>query len=87
MEKQLRLSKEEFWDALTLSREVDENGSVRWFNADGLLHRENCPAVTYTDGTKYWVLNGEIHRVDGPAIIYGDGTKRWYLNGVEVDAF
>ena len=60
---------------------VDSNGTIRWRNENGQLHREDGPAVEYTDGTKVWYLNDQLHREDGPAVEYADGTKSWYLNG------
>ena len=44
-------------------------------------HREDGPAVEYSDGSKSWYLNGKLHREDGPAIEGADGSKSWYLNG------
>ena len=46
-----------------------------------ILHREDGPAIEYTDGDKEWWLNGYRHREDGPAIERADGDKAWYLNG------
>lgn len=37
--------------------EVYADGSEFWYH-NGLMHRENGPAVEYTDGTKYWYLEG-----------------------------
>lgn len=48
---------------------------------DGLLHREDGPAVEGKDGSKEWYLNGNLHREDGPAVEYADGSKEWYLHG------
>ena len=81
MEKKLNLSKEAFCEALTLRREVDGAGTVRWYNTDGKLHRLDGPAFEYVDGTKYWYKNGHLHREDGPAIEEADGYIAWYLNG------
>ena len=67
MDVQLTLSKEEFWDALTLRRVVDKYGTVRWFNPAGVLHREGGPALEYSDGRKSWYLNGIWIR-DGEAV-------------------
>jgi len=57
----------------------------------GKLHRENGPAVIYSDGTQEWHLNDKLHREDGPAVedlrcfapanIYPNGEQHWYLNG------
>ena len=44
-------------------------------------HREDGPAVEYSDGDKAWYLNGKRHREDGPAVEYSSGDKAWYLNG------
>ena len=46
-----------------------------------IRHREDGPAIEYTDGTKYWYINGKFHREDGPAIMCNNGDKNWYLNG------
>lgn len=40
---------------------IVNNGSEYW-NKNGLLHRENGPAVIHSNGkTEYW-LNGEIQK-------------------------
>ena len=46
-----------------------------------ILHREDGPAIEYTNGDKTWFINGKCHREDGPAIEYTNGDKTWYLNG------
>ena len=46
-----------------------------------ILHREDGPAVEWTDGTKFWWLNGERHREDAPAVEHANGNKSWWLNG------
>ena len=51
-----------------------------YYYKDGELHREDGPAVEYTDGEKHWYKNGRYHREDGPAIEYPNGTKCWYRN-------
>ena len=48
---------------------------------DGLLHREDGPAIEWTDGTKHWYRNGQLHRENGPAVEWANGTKEWYRNG------
>ena len=55
------------------------SGTKHW-NKDGLLHREDGPAIEFADGTKSWLVNGKLHRKDGPAIEFADGTKYWYIN-------
>lgn len=59
---------------------VKEFGNTYWY-LDGCFHREDGPAIEYSDGTKAWFLEGKRHRTDGPAIEYSDGTKDWYLEG------
>ncbi len=56
-----------------------EDGSTEWY-LNGVLHREDGPAVEYSDGTCQWWVNGNLHREDGPAIEYADGGKEWYIN-------
>ena len=60
---------------------VDEEGTIRWYNADGKLHRLNGPVVERMDGSKEYYKNGKLHREDGPAIEYSDGYKAYYKEG------
>lgn len=60
---------------------VYDNGDKKWY-LNGLLHREDGPALEYTCGTKQWLVGGKFHREDGPAREWADGTKEWWLNGV-----
>ena len=62
------------------TKTIDGHGTKEWY-LNGELHRENGPAVEYTDGRKEWFLDGKRHREDGPAIEKEDGSKEWYLNG------
>ena len=58
----------------------DLNGNIKWYK-DGVLHRDDGPAVEYANGNKHWYLNNKLHRDDGPAVEYANGDKHWYLNG------
>jgi len=60
--------------------EINSYGKF-WKNADGEYHREDGPAIEYTDGSKVWYLNDNCHREEGPAVEYYNGTKEWYLHG------
>ena len=60
-----------------------ENDSKYWELSNGKFHREDGPAIVYTNGDKQWCINGDYYREDGPAIEYFDGDKFWYLNNVE----
>ena len=47
-------------ELLTLTRVVDELGTIRYLNSEGQLHRVHGPAVIYKDGRKRWFQMGEI---------------------------
>ena len=69
-------------ELLTLTVEVDGNGTIRrYFNHLGQKHRVHGPAVIHASGTCSWWMNGQRHREDGPALTWPDGDKYWYLNG------
>jgi hypothetical protein len=58
------------------------DGSTRWYKeGTGILHREDGPAIEWSDGSKYWQKEGLLHREDGPAIEWANGDKTWYLKG------
>lgn len=46
-----------------------------------ILHRDDGPAIEWSNGTKYWFINNKCHREDGPAVEYPNGSKKWLLNG------
>jgi hypothetical protein len=56
-------------------------GNKTEWHQNGLLHREDGPAVEWACGTKKWYLNGKFHREDGAAVERADGYKSWWLNG------
>lgn len=58
---------------------TDKYGNKLWY-LEGILHREDGPAVEYTTGDKTWYFNGKCHRVDGPAVEYTNETKKWFIN-------
>ena len=60
--------------------EVYDNGSKCWY-LNGKRHREDGPAVEWSDGDKHWYLNDKLHREDGPAVECANGDKSWWLNG------
>ena len=62
---------------------VDDAGNTFWYKDAKcyVLHRENGPAVEYSNGDKFWYQNDQLHRENGPAIECADGTKRWYQRG------
>lgn len=71
---------------MKIERTIDEDGAVRYYNENGLLHREDGPAVEYCrsghGGGNRWFYNGKKHRTDGPAVTHVDGTTEWWIDGV-----
>jgi hypothetical protein len=41
-----------------MKSKVYENGTKVWKLPNGLLHRENGPAVEYASGNEAWYING-----------------------------
>jgi len=62
--------------------EYAADNSKRWY-LNGVLHREEGPAIIYCNGTFIWFKNGVEHREDGPARIDSDGFIAWYKDGVQ----
>ncbi len=62
-------------------REVDTDGTVRWYDADGQIHRDGGPAVEYPDGGAEWWQSGQLHRDDGPAVETPTGYREWWQHG------
>jgi hypothetical protein len=54
---------------------------IRHFDEHGRLHREDGPAVIWSDGSQNWWQHGKIHRDDGPAVVLADGAQYWYQHG------
>jgi polynucleotide 5'-kinase involved in rRNA processing len=69
---------------------VDKKGSKIWYKNDQ-LHREDGPAIEFSNGDKSWYINGQLHREEGPACEYVVGRKewhlKWHLNGVHVPKY
>ena len=58
-----------------------DNYGTKWHYLNEKFHREDGPAVEWSNGNKSWYINGELHREDGPAIERGDDHHDWYYNG------
>jgi len=65
------------------SRYINKNGAKVWKLPNGNLHREDGPAVEYSNGDKSWYINGKWHRENGPAIEYYNGGKEWWINDIQ----
>lgn len=62
---------------------VTKEGAKYWlFN--GVLHREDGPAVDHLDGRKSWFSDGDRHREDGPAIERPSGLNSWWVRGTYI---
>lgn len=46
-----------------------------------LLHREDGPAIIYSNGDTQWYLDGFRHRLDGPAKDY-ESKREWIQYGI-----
>ena len=62
---------------------VNTYGDREWYQ-NGKLHREDGPAIEWSDGNREWYKNGKLHRLDGPAVEDADGYKVWYIEGKEL---
>lgn len=49
---------------------------------DGVLDREDGPAIEHADGSYAYYRNGKLDRRGGPAISHADGDEYYYRNGV-----
>ncbi len=52
---------------------------------NGMLHREDGPAIEYANGDKEWYQNGQLHREDGPAREWFNCHKQWWYRGKLLD--
>jgi hypothetical protein len=61
-----------------------EPHAVTFRKPDGVLHREDGPAVVpHTDQHPHeWWRHGKRHRTDGPAVLHADGSQEWWADGV-----
>ena len=60
---------------------IDRFGIKRYFiKGTNIYHRDDGPAVEYTNGDKYWIQYGKRHRLDGPAIEFSNGRKEFWIN-------
>jgi hypothetical protein len=55
-------------------------GAVEWY-IDGVLHKDDGPAVESSRGNKFWYVHGILHRDGGPAVESIEGNRYWYTNG------
>jgi hypothetical protein len=56
------------------------NGDI-YHKLNGVLHREDGPALISSGGSKHWYQNGSLHRIAGPAVERSNGDTEWWLCG------
>jgi hypothetical protein len=60
----------------------EEDQTTKWFK-DGIIHREDGPAIISPNGNQAWYQNGVFHRVGGPALEMADENMyQWCQNGL-----
>jgi hypothetical protein len=75
-------SEAEVYNALKYRMVTTSDGTRIYYNHAGQFHREDGPAVIYTDNSCFWYQNDLRHREDGPAVEWPDGTKEWWYNNL-----
>jgi hypothetical protein len=62
------------------------SGAEWWYDDHNRSHRDgDKPAITYKDGTKFWLRHGRPHRGGGrPAVVRANGDMEWYVDGRKV---
>lgn len=68
------------FELLTLTVEINKQGTKRYFNKQGQMHRVYGPAYIGPSGAEEWYYQGVKHRIDGPAATYSN-TKHFFLDG------
>ena len=53
------MDEQEVFDALKYRIEVDTRGTRWYYNSANQLHRDDGPAIEYSDGVKPWYINGK----------------------------
>lgn len=62
-------------------KDENKNEWTEWRLSNGLLHREDGPAMEYHDGSlKVWYKCGLKHRTNGPAV-ERNGKVEWWRHG------
>lgn len=56
------------------------NDPIKYSDNNNQYHKENGPAVIYSNGDNHWYKHGLLHREDGPAID-DEKVKAWYFDG------
>src|ERR1039458_10129199 len=57
------------------------DGTKEWRLPNGLLHRDDGPAVESPYNVKEWYKDGKRHREGGPAVEKDSGWEEWWFDG------
>jgi hypothetical protein len=60
------INNDELVELLSLTIKIDEDGTVMYFDNNGLRHREFGPAVAFQSGTEHWYHHGRIQKIVKP---------------------
>jgi hypothetical protein len=58
----------------------------KWVNEYDEFHKENGPAIEYSNGDKFWYIHNKLHRIDGPAVQFGTGYEEYWINGIQINS-
>jgi len=64
-------------------RKIDRpDGTIEYFDSRTKFnHREDGPAIIYSNGIKLWLKQGWRHRLDGPAVECPLIDNEWWIEG------
>ena len=81
----MKISYKDFCTLLEWQRNgiYEVKGWGTFYFVNGVIHREDGPALKHINGTKEWFINGKRHSLDGPAIEWHTGNVEYYIEGVE----
>lgn len=71
---------------MTSTRTVTTDGTVVYHDHQGKRHRDNGPAVEFTNGLIEWWIHGQCCRPDGPALEDPHGYTVWVLPNSNIDS-
>jgi hypothetical protein len=74
-------------DILKYDIQIGSSGTKWYHDSDGEFHRDEGPAIEYSNGDKHYYQHGILHRDDGPAIDDVGNYKKYYKYGKLVDPF
>lgn len=66
-----------------------KSGSYWFHQVNSVTHKEDGPAITHHNGSRYWLINGIYHRLDGPAKSYYHNIRdqwieEWWIDGTQI---